>query len=172
MANIIVLEDYKSFAAIKNPNNDEKLQWYVDYVNALILNYCNTNFAPTVVVGKKVTAHDSFSVLVPNAPVISVQEVRVNGTATTDYELDSEMGLIEFLSAVTNTRFAIEVDYTYGHSGVPADLQLSALEFVRYLDKQEYNKSRNLGNGESAAYGDPEQIPPYIRLAMNQYKVL
>lgn len=177
---IIVLSDYKTYAGISSPNKDDKLQSIVDFVNAYIVNFCNTSFAPVVVTGTKVTSVDGLSILLPEAPVSSIEEIRnLRYDVTSDfyvvdpttYVLNSAEGEVETLESFPTQRLGIEVDFTYGHATVPKDLILSALEFVTYLDKREFTKSRNLGNGESADYGDPLAIPPYIRLAMNMYKV-
>lgn len=172
---IITLDDYKSYAGIANPKSDEKLQFIVDFVNDYITNYCNTSFSSVIRTGVKVTSINGFDVVLPDAPVISIEEIRVAGVvlASDSYSKeDLSSGIVESYSTFPTTRFGIEIDYTHGHVTVPRDLILSALEFVTHLHKREFTKSRNLGNGESADYGDPELIPSQIRLGLNVHKVL
>lgn len=173
---ITTLEDYKAYASISNPKGDEKLQFIVDYVNGFILNYCNTTFEPTIVTGARVSSFNGTEILLPKAPVISVGRLQLSGyddeIDPTTFILDNMEGSIESLTSFTTTRFAYEVDYTHGYSSVPADLLFSAMEFVTYLHKREFTKSRSIGNGESADYGDPELIPTQVRLGLNQYRVL
>ncbi len=109
-----------------------------------------------------------------NAPLASVEEVRYLGTALApdSYILDKGEGTIIMLNSIVTTRFAFEVDYTHGFATVPQDLALSALEFVTHLHKREFTKSRNLGNGEQADYGDPELMPTQVRLGLNMYRLL
>lgn len=170
---IIVLEDYKLYAGIKNPDKDDKLQYIVDFANTYITNFCGTSFKPVTVLGKKVTCFNGEDFVVPNAPVISVEAIKVLGVDTdlSNLVIDYEEGVVEALTSFPTSRFAIEIDYTYGHSSVPQDLMLSALEFVTHISKREFTKSKNIG-GENVDYGDPALIPPHIRLALNIYKVL
>lgn len=170
---IITLEDYRSYASINNPKSDEKLQYIVDFVNSYITNYCNTSFEP-VSVTSKLTSMDGIEVLLPHAPVVSIEELRVGSTVidSAAYVLYNAEGYLEMLGSITTARLGIEVDYTHGFSTVPADLILSALEFVTHLHKREFTKSRNLGNGESADYGDPELMPTQVRIGLNMYRVL
>lgn len=171
---IILLEDYKSYAGLNSPNKDEALQYLVDYVNTFIVNYCNTNFEPNVVVGAKVTSDNGYDFLVPNVPVISVEEVRYKGEVVDaeNYLVDKEMGLVESLTTFGTDRFGFEIDYTHGHATTPPDLIVSAMEWITYLSKREFNNARSIGNGETADYGDTELLPTHIRVAMNLYKVL
>lgn len=170
---IILLEDYKSYACIKNPDKDEKLQYLIDFANTYITNFCNTSFAPTIVTGKKITCVNGEDFVIPNAPVISVEELRYLGEILdpTTYVVEPEEGIVEAIVSFPTTRFALEIDYTHGHSEVPQDLVLSALEFVTHLSKREFTKSKNIG-GENVDYGDPALIPPHIRLALSMHKVL
>ncbi len=171
---VITLEDYKSYAGIANPKSDEKLQFIVDFVNEYIINYCNTAFTTTVVTGERVTSHDGYEILLKNAPVQSVEEIRIYDAAVDDttYIVDTDLGGVESIDGFSTGRLVYEVDYTHGHASVPTDLVLSALEFVTHLHKREFNKSRNLGNGESADYGDPELMPAQVRIGLNMHKVL
>lgn len=168
---IVTLDDYKSYAGIANPKTDEKLQYLIDFVNAYALNYCNTSFEP-VSTTSKVTSMDGYEIILPQVPVTGVSELRVNGLVIDPslYILDPGEGSIEMIGSVTTGRFAIEVDYTYGYDEVPYDLALSALEFVTYLHKREFTKSRNLGNGESSDYGDSQLMPTQVRVGFNMYR--
>ena len=171
---IITLEGYKTYSGINSPNQDTKLQYIINFANQYILNYCNTTFTPAAVLGHKLTCFNAEDFLLPHSPIISVEEIRYNAVAldATGYVLHKEEGRIESFTKFSTNRFALEVDYTHGHSIVPADLMLSAFEFVTYLSKREFTKSRSMGNGDSADYGDMELIPSYIKLAMNMYRVL
>jgi|TARA_B110000908_G_scaffold169268_1_gene226044 hypothetical protein len=171
---IITLADYKTYSDINSPNQDNKLQYIIDFVNQYILNYCNTTFTPTVVTGYKASCFNGEDFVLPHAPVISIESITYNAEimADTKYTLHKEEGRVESFTSFSKNRFALEVNYTHGHASVPADLKLSALEFVTYLSKREFTKSRSSSNGESSDYGDMQAIPAYIKLAMNMYKVL
>jgi len=170
---VITLTQYKSYAGILNPKTDDKLQFIVDFVNDFIINYCNTSFTPVEVRGARATS-SGFDVVLPHAPILSVKDVRVSGKSLDceQFILDKVPGVIEFINPVSAARLGIEIDYTHGHDSIPADLLLSALEFVTHLHKREFNKARSLGGGESSDYGDPELLPPQVRIGLNIHKVL
>jgi hypothetical protein len=173
---IITLVDYKAYAGVANPKSDEKLQFIVDFVNEFIVRYCNTTFQATTVTGARVGSYNGTEIILPNAPLISVERLQLVSSDDpldpTTYTIDTAEGTIESFTSFTSNRFAYEVDYTHGYPEAPSDLLLAGLEFVTHLSKREFTKSRNLGNGESADYGDPELIPAQIRLGLNMYKVL
>jgi hypothetical protein len=170
---IIGLEDYKSYAGINSPNKDEKLQYVVDFVNEYIPRFCNTSFLPEVILGRKITCINGEEFVVPHAPLISVEEIRVLGepVSVDSYIVSLEEGSVEALKRFSPERFAIEIDYTHGYSSVPADIILAGLEFTTYLSMREFSNSKSMG-GESIDFGKQELIPPHIRLALSMYKVL
>jgi hypothetical protein len=171
---IITLADYKSFAGINSPTNDTQHQFLVDFSNEYIENFCNTKFEPIVVLEHKTTSNNGLEIILPNAPVLSVEELRF-ATEIVDpllYILHPGEGIIEAIISFPSDRFAFEVDFTWGHTVPPADVIYSALEYVTYLDKREFNMSRNLGNGESATYTSSAIIPAHIRNALSVHRVL
>lgn len=169
---VITLPEYKAYVGIKSPNDDAALFAIVDFVNAYIVNYCNISFSATVVTEKKITSENGFELLVPNVPLISVEELRF-GTEVVDpsfYLVHNAIAVVESLSSFSTARYSFEIDYTHGYVEPPADLMLVAMEFVTHLKKREFNKSRSLGNGETADYGSPELIPAQVRVGLSMYR--
>ena len=170
---IIVLEDYKAYSNILNPAQDDKLSYIIDFVNQYITNFCSTSFEPKKVEGLKTTSSNSLDIILPEAPIISIEEIR-EGTTVVDpasYILDKESGIVESLESFSTKRFGIEVDYTDGYNNPPADIVLSALEWVTQINKGKFSKSKNIG-GESVDFGTQDAIPPHIKLALTSYRVL
>jgi hypothetical protein len=136
---IIALEDYKAYAGITNPNSDTKLQYIVDSVNDYITEYCNTNFSPVVKTDIR-TLHNNTTIILPDAPTISVEAlniVELDGTKTlveaTSYIVDLEGGVIDIVDptiTIPTRKFAFSADYTCGHAAAPNALVLSALELL------------------------------------------
>ena len=158
---------------ITTPKQDLKLQGYVDYVNAYILKYCDTDFETHTVLEKRITSYDGHELIIPDYPVISVQAVKLfneTALASTSYYLTEQGSVESYTLPLVTSRFAYYVDYIYGYETVPRDLETAALEWIVYLDKREYNRSRSTGNGQTSDYGDPELIPPQIRVALSQYR--
>jgi len=171
---IITLEDYKTYTGSKNPAHDEKLQFIVDFVNTFITNYCNSTFGLKQSLNVPLTSNDGLEVLLPNFPVVSVEELRINGVVAdpSTYFVDQEEGTIVALGSLPTSRFALSVDYSYWYPEVPYDLMLSALEFVTHLHKREFTGSRSLGNGETADYESSEILPSQVRMALNLYRLV
>lgn len=171
---IITLADYKSYAGLVNPKGDDKLSFIVDFVNSYIVNYCGCNFEFNSVIGERNSSYNGLEIILDNVPIIEVIDLIIDGNPIDprNYVVDKASGVIEAVTSFPTTRFGVEVDYEHGHETVPLDLKLCALEFVTHLHKREFTKSRNLGNGEAAQYGDPELIPPHIRIGLSIHKVL
>lgn len=177
---IITLDEYKTYAGISNPAGDDKLQMLVDYANSLISEYCATSFESRSEVDKRQSITGT-EVVLDHAPVLSVDEVRIMQGRNVlsvidplDIYLEPEQGIFTITSGITfpSTALNISVDYTHGYSEVPHTVKVSAYELVTHLSKREFNKSRNLGNGETAAYSDPTILPPHIRTGLDLYRVL
>lgn len=177
---IITLDEYKTYAAINNPNGDDKLEMLVGYVNDLIVKFCATSFEPITEVDKRLTITGP-EVVLPHAPIISLDEVRImqgrNVLSTLDLldlYLEPEQGIFTITSGIIipSNYLNISVDYTYGYSEPPQTVKISAYELVTHLSKREFNKSRNLGNGETATYSDPTVLPPHIRTGLDLYRVI
>ena len=175
---VITLQQYKEYAGINNPNEDAKLSQLVDYVNVFIERYCNTKFVATPVVDRVLTTSTN-EIIIPEAPVISVEEVNLvdlNGVATpvTNYYTELELGIINLAPTVyipQNTG-NVKISYTYGYDGAPAGLLVPAMEFVHYLFKREFIKSRANNVGESVTYLDPAVVPVQVRAGLDLYRML
>lgn len=178
---VITLDDYKTYAGIANPKEDDKLQVLVDYSNSFVESYCNTKFELTSVTEERNTCFNN-EIYLQEIPVSSVDEVRVMnkkslvGTlASEDYHVELNQGIITVLETsvqIPESGFNVSVDYTYGYSDAPKPVILAALELVTYFSKREFNKSRNTGNGETAQFADPNVIPTHIRAALDLYRRL
>jgi hypothetical protein len=165
---MILLEDYKSYADINSPNQDNKLTPLVAYVNDFIQRYCGTKFETTTVTGERVLISEGGFIL-PNAPVQSIENIDlIEDSREFDYWLRQEEGTVEvdFEDSV-NAR----VDYTWGFSEVPEGLKVPCFELISYFYKREFNKSKSLG-GETVTYLDPSIIPPHIRAGLDLYRYI
>lgn len=173
MSNIILLEDYKDFHNITNPNNDAKLAYVIDFVNNLVKGYCRTEFVPTTVVAQKATSINGIEIFL-FSPLISVEELRFGTTVIdpTAYHVNNELGLIESLDdSFSTSKYVYEVDYTYGFAEAPSDLKMATLDLALHWNNREFTKSKSIG-GQNVDYGDTSLIPSHIRNVLNQYRVL
>lgn len=178
---IITLTEYKTYIGKNSNTDDDKLQALVDMANEYILLYCNTSFESTAKTGVRVDPYNTYGLL-PNAPVISVEDVKIirdDGTqedvASTDYLVDLDEGfidLIDYTGALPTKAKSLLVDYTYGYVTVPTPIKLAAYELVRHYEKREFNKQKDLGNGQKLDYAPSEVIPTQVRSMLDTYKVL
>lgn len=174
---LITLQDYKDYAGISNPKNDTKLEVIVNYVNAYVPTYCGRDFSATSgnVVTNKVLSNFGNTILSPEIPIISIQELRINGTAvdTADYIFDNDTGLIEVIGTTVQLPvqpYKVQLDYTHGYSEVPADIELACLELVTWMYKREFNKTRRSG-GEQADYEvSDSDLPLQVKSILVSYR--
>lgn len=167
---VITLAEYKTYADFKTTNSDDKLQVTVDYVNDFIEKFCATKFSGQKVLDERHVIVDGFIVL-KNAPVIDVFDLKVNGVSvdTSKFFIEYGEGLIE----TPDLQGRAAVSYIYGYSSAPAGLKIPAFELVTYFNKREFNKSQTIGaTGESVAFTDPKTIPAHIRAGLELYRVL
>lgn len=178
---IITLAGYKAVSGISSPNQDAKLQPLVDMVNEYIPLYCNTKFEATVVTGARLTQNGTLIIL-PHAPIISIEAVGIirssettDSLATTDYIVDLESGtidVIDYTGVLPTKDRSFTIDYTYGFSTVPNAIVAAAYELVRHYEKREFNKQKDLGNGQSLEFTISEVIPVQIKALLDVYRVL
>lgn len=167
---VITLAEYKTYADFKTTNSDEKLQMTVDYVNEFIEQFCNTKFREEEVLEERQVIVDGYVVL-KNAPVLEVFEVKINGQLYTgEYYVEPIEGIIEFPGMLVGRPV---ISYTYGYERAPAGLKVSAFELVTYFNKREFNKTQTIGStGESVSFADTRIIPSHIRAGLELYRVL
>lgn len=175
---VISLNQYKLYSGKNTPKEDIQLQPIVDLVNTLIPRYCNTKFSPTVETNKLITNTGNILIL-PNAPVISVENIELKNTSTVlaadQYYLDTDTGIVELLDSaliLPRSPRSVSVDYTWGTTEVPEDVVLAAVELVTYYYKREFYKSKTLSSGQSVDYADPSLIPTHVKGILDLYKVL
>ena len=178
---IITLTEYKQFQGINNATQDLRLQPLVDATNEVILRYCQTHFGTAVAEGVRLDAYQ-YTLLLPKCPIHSVEYLGIKRNSTLTEELvkdeqflvHPEEGSIELIDSsivMPSNRRAFVVDYTYGQP-VPYALKQAANELITYYHKREFNKSKDLGTGQSIDFTDSSVLPPQIRTILDMYRVL
>lgn len=165
---MILLDDYKNYAEINSPNQDNKLTPLVAYVNDFVEKYCGTKFSVQNVTGERILISEGGFIL-PNAPLIEITNVElIDDTRTFEYWPRLEEGTVEvdFDDAIY-----ARVDYSWGFTDMPEGVKLPAYELITYFAKREFNKSKSLG-GETITFLDPSVIPPHIRAGLDLYRYI
>jgi hypothetical protein len=182
---IITLDEYKLNSGINSPNKDAVLQPLIDMANTFIPRYCNSNFEPFILQQAKPASVLDNIILLDTAPVISVEQILlINDLANPaalvqllpgSFYLDKIEGIVTVMDptvVLPETRFGYSIDYTTGWNGPPADIVAAAQELVRYYEKREFSKSKDLGNGQAITHQSTNVIPIQIRAILDTYRVL
>lgn len=177
---IINLQDYKQYSGITNISQDATLQYLVDFANGFIQEYCGCSFAEEVVLGRRATAERNMIIL-PEYPILSVEEIRylhkgvsIYTVPTEDFLLDAPTGIIELLGKLpsTNERYNVSIDFTHGYSSAPTPLKIGAFELITYFNKREFNQARGTSGGDTTTFIDPKVLPVQIRATLDMYRVV
>lgn len=178
---VITLNEYKLFKGINNPKQDTQLQPLIDAVNSIIEEYCQVSFSGSVATGVRLN-QSNYYIILPDTPIISVEYLGIKRSSEYTEELDSSQyilhpqeGTIELIDPSINlprNPRAFIVDYTYGYTVVPLALKQAAVELTTYYDKREFNKSKDIGNGQSVDFTDASILPSHIRTILDMFRVL
>lgn len=191
MADIITLEEYKSFEGLSQTKEDPKLIFLVSAASSLIKAYIGDIFAPAVspIVEYISVDYDTDRIYpryYPINSIISVEEsdrytldstVHVPLQVGTQYYLDNDS-----LVRVPGTGFAnwpispgtVKLTYTGGYSfaTTPMELKLACIQLVNFYKNNEHVPSRSMQGATiiNPAAGVAE-LPAHVRAILDTYKV-
>lgn len=189
MADIITLEDFKTYKSIKSTDRDEGLRIIVGAVNQFVKTYCNRTFVDHYESANSITSYQdgtaSDTAYLDEFPVKEVLEVAVSSdggvtyttlTENEDYFVDKEEGLV--LSYSGNpfilTRIghkSLKITYTGGYQKPPKDLVLACLDLVEYYKEEAYTPKKSLG-GSMVTQFITEKLPPHVKRTLDLYRVV
>jgi hypothetical protein len=175
---ILTLEQYKTDMGINSPNKDAQLGPLIDMANAFIPRYCNSNFEPLVIEGALPTEVMDNVILMDTAPIVSVEQITLRGDEILlpeAFYLDTMEGIITILDRgvlIPSSRFDYSIDYTTGWPETPADIKSAAEELVKYYEKREFSKSKDLGNGQAITHQVTKTVPVQVRSILDLYRVM
>ena len=190
---LVTLADIKVFLGIApaDTSQDALITMFQQSVEQSVINYCESDFTAKVISGIPGEILDSgrSDVLVPkNFPIISVEEVwfNVEADGTGGFKLDGtrdyyhDEGAIILRTVYSPfSRGIIRLNYTWGYTGVPADVKMSVYQSVK-AEMQRYNRntedlSSRSKEGESESYRDSWDaltgLPTQIVAKLQPYKV-
>lgn len=178
---VITLNEYKLFRGINNPKQDTQLQPLIDSVNSIIDQYCQISFSPRSKTNVRLN-ESNYYIMLPDVPVVSVERLAIKRSSSSLEELSEEqyilhgeegtIEIIDFSISMPKNPRSIIADYTYGHSLVPYAVKQAAVELVTYYDKREFNKSKDIGNGQSVDFTDSSVFPTHVRSILDMYRML
>ena len=188
MANLIYLNEFKTYKNINNDKDDAKLGLIIDSVIKFVQNYCNRTFIDYYSTNK-IEYFDGVynnSVLVSEFPIVTLSTVSVTTdggqtftdlTEFTDFTYNKDLGEIRSLypAFVYTTIFydSLRVTYKGGYSRAPDDLKIAALDLVEYYRSEEYVPRKTLGAASTERVLIPDntaRLPPHIRRILESYR--
>jgi hypothetical protein len=197
MTDLITLECYKDYKRINSTSKDNLIQSLITQTSALVETYCNRKFLDYASSPNYITEwFDAKTniVTLKHFPVISVVSVRtsqdggLNTTSLTEndagyggYYVDLENGQVRtqrdtlpFLYDYDTSYKSLEVDYHYGYSETPEDLQLAINDLVHYYIEDESAPTKSL---LGATIDNPlpylaNSFPPHIRRILDLYRII
>ncbi len=186
MANLITLQDYKTYAGISSVEHDAKLSSLIVYTTDFIKKYCGRTFidnysegAFTEIIEYWSGGADSYPTKeFPIQEIVSVEYSSDLGTtytelvAGTDYALDKEKDLLHVVEGEDNSGInAYKITYKGGYATTPDSLKVAALDLVEYYYKQESTPKR-MQNFVSIEYVKSSDLPHHIKRVLDLYRVV
>ena len=172
---LITISDLNTFQ-FKIPSNDvEKTNFYnelIESASSIISNYIGMDYFPTQYTEYMDEIKAGRYVVLKKVPIISVDEVQVNGVISTIVNTcDSRTGIIRFEEKLPE-QANIKIIYTAGYETVPNDLKYACVELVQYLQKRMSNSlvgesSKNIDGGSITI---ETSMPLNVLHILNRYK--
>lgn len=191
MADLITLDDYKSFQGISSTKDDDKLELLVPSVSQLVKTYCaNTiiDFYTSAKIEYFTLNYSTHLVQLTESPIVAISSVELKETFTSDYTtLDSGKYFVDdktdsLIRTNSNTYQnwpqgpnSVKVTYTAGYSETPLDLKLAVVDLITYYARDEYKLRQTLSgatreNPESSTRNSPA-FPDHIKRVLDLYKL-
>ncbi len=186
MADLITLQDVKTFAAITSNTQDVIINDLIPKASAFVKNYCGRTFVDYVTNTKTQVFSggvDFFSL--QEVPLIAMIEFEFSQdfgqTYNTlvefvDYVYDLETDVLRvcYLDAFPKGTNAYRVVYNAGYDEVPADLKQATIDLVLYYMKADMSVKSTRSPGSSATqveYIVNATVPSHIRRVLDYYRL-
>jgi len=192
MANLITIDDFKTYKGINSEEDDPTISLLIGSVSNFIKEYTDRaliDYAST----DKIEYFDalSYGEMYPDEfPLRSVTElaVSIDGgvtftvlTVNTDYFIDTQEARV--INNTGNTGFTTgtiahksgRLTYKGGYDKTPQDLKLACMDLVEYYRKGEHANSMSM---QSSTVTNPvfelpgSYLPPHIKRVLDLYRVL
>lgn len=191
MADLITLDDYKTFQGISSTKDDDKLEVLVPSVSQLVKTYCANSiidFYTNPKVEYFTLNYSTHLVQLTESPIVVISSVELKETFTSDYTtLDSGKYFVDdktdsLIRTNSNTYQnwpqgpnSVKVTYTAGYSETPLDLKLAIVDLITYYARDEYKLRQTLSgatreNPESSTRNSPA-FPDHIKRVLDLYKL-
>lgn len=193
MANLITLEEYKTFEGISSPKDDEKLESLITSISQLVKTYCGNSIVDYYTTNKKEyfsIPWDTNFVQVTESPLVRVSSVQEKNLSVNTYmDLNDDEYYVDYaVDSIFRVQKdtgilrdwpkgpgAVIVSYTAGYPSCPEDLKLAVVDLITYYHKDEYKQRQTLSgatreNPSSTTLRNSVAFPDHIKRVLDMYK--
>jgi len=162
MANLVTLDDYKTYKKITKTDKDDQLQFIIDSVNTMVETYLGRkilDYYATPLVEYHSPQRGWTSLHLREWPLVEVVSVQQREDYTqpyvvvdpVEYYTDNFIYSVERHNTRNTTNYwpegsgAVKVTYKAGYSETPTDLRIAALDLVDHYSKEEFKERKSIG---------------------------
>lgn len=179
MTTLATLDEFKLYAGIKNPENDDRLESVLTSVSALIKTYCNRTFNDYVDDDYEEYFDGGCDYLYPKEfPILDVSDVSTSidyGVTFTssEYIVDKRNDRIYIASNASRMGpNAVKITYTGGFMQIPSELKLAVFDMMNMYLKNEAAAPKKTQGFTSVEYITSSDFPSHIKRVLDLYRVL
>lgn len=183
MANLITLQEYKTYAGLTTPNHDAEVNNLIPKVSELVKNYCKRTFNSYVDEDKVETFNGAVaSFILEETPVLQVLDVEYSSDFGRTYS-----SLAEYTDWVEDAGYIVAVNpngwprqlrgyrvtYRAGYETLPEDLKLAVMDLVTYYRRNDgaIHSSKAPGtNSVQVEYITTTSLPAHIRRVLDLHR--
>lgn len=182
-ANLITLQEYKTYAGITNPNTDSAINLLIPAVSDFVKTYCKRTFVDYLSTTKEEVFNGAVgSFILEETPVTVVMSVEFSSDYGQNYT-----DLTEFVDWVEDAGYIVSVNpagfprylrgykvvYNAGYTTLPAELKLAVLDLVKYYMRNDgavHSPKAPGTNSVQIEYISSTSLPAHIRRILDLYR--
>lgn len=191
MADLITLDEYKTFQGIASTKEDDKLEILVPSISQLVKTYCANSIIDFYTIPKVeyfTLDYKTHLLQLTESPIVSVSSVEIRETFTgsytalpsSNYSVDDKTDSIIRVESTSYKDWplgpnSVKITYTAGYENTPLDLKLAVVDLITYYAKDEYKVRQTLAGAtretsESNMRNSPA-FPDHIKRVLDLYKL-
>lgn len=181
MANILTLNDYKSFLGINSTTQDSQYEAYIDAINIYISDFCNrafyTNTTDTTLNFSVKPGDELQPIFLPEFNLLDGFVLTNNVSLLplveyTDFYFDEKANTLVPITGFPVGKNSLTLVGKLGFATIPLDLKLAATELVNNYFKREGSKrSQNATAPMTFEAIEGGQLPQHIKRILLQYVI-
>lgn len=156
MANLITLDEFKSYKNFTKTDNDTAINLIIGSVSTMIKRVCGHSFIDYYNTDKieYINIDPQTDIIILNEwPIVEIVDVSTKGTDgvyttvdSDDYHVNTEESFIQLHSGDWPKGFGtVKVTYKAGYESTPDDVKIAALDLVNHYFKEQYIENKTLG---------------------------